>query len=285
MTQHQRPDFILAGVGKAGTTWIYECLKDHPDVAVPDTDSLNFFDLNYHRGLSWYQERLPEVDDDDTVLGEATPGYLIDPFAPERIAEYAPDATLLFCLRDPVDRAFSLWWHGYSDRNWTYEFEEMFDFTPPYQLWVVPGFYAHFLRRFDEHFDEEQMEIYLFEDMVADNASFIREIYETIGVRADYTPWPIGQRVNDAHYQGPNLLKRTRNWVRFDAPEPVGPVLEPFVDALSSVLLDRSRYEAGVDQELRRQLEEVYHDDIVALSSRLDRDLDHWFEQIDPSER
>jgi len=38
------PDFICIGAQKAGTTWLYNNLKDHPDIILPHLKELHFFD-------------------------------------------------------------------------------------------------------------------------------------------------------------------------------------------------------------------------------------------------
>lgn len=276
-----QPDFILAGVGKAATTWVYECLADHPGVHLPDTDSLNFFDLAYHRGMGWYTEALAGGQP-RAVVGEATPGYLIDPHAARRIATHCPDATLLFCLRNPIDRAFSHWWHGKSDGYWTYDFDEIFDNYPPYQMWVTPGYYDYHLSRFDEYFDEDQRHVLFFDDLVADDAAFISKVFSIVGVDPDYTPAPVGERVNEAHYAGPNLFKRGRNWVQNNASAAVERVLSPGVSLVRELFLDKSAYERGMDPEVRAQLEEIYRTDIHRLEDRTGRDLSHWFQETEP---
>ena len=45
------------------------------------------------------------------LTGEATPSYLVHPRAPQRVAALIPDVKLITLLRNPVDRAFSLYQH------------------------------------------------------------------------------------------------------------------------------------------------------------------------------
>ena len=44
-------DYFLVGVPKSASTWIYQCCLDHPEITVPDEDSLKYFDLKHHKGL------------------------------------------------------------------------------------------------------------------------------------------------------------------------------------------------------------------------------------------
>lgn len=45
------------------------------------------------------------------MVGEASPDYLFHPLAAGRVARDLPDVKLIVLLRDPVDRAFSHYWH------------------------------------------------------------------------------------------------------------------------------------------------------------------------------
>lgn len=40
---HAPPDFIGIGAPKAGTTWLYYQLKDHPDLWLPPVKELHYF--------------------------------------------------------------------------------------------------------------------------------------------------------------------------------------------------------------------------------------------------
>lgn len=270
-------DFILAGVGKSATTWVWSCLEDHPDVFVPETDSLNYFDIHYHERQEWFSDKFSNRTD-ESVVGEASPSYLIDHRAPERIAEIFPDIELIFCIRNPVDRAFSHWWHGKSQKYWTYEFEEIFEVYPPHQIWVTPGFYSYHLKKYDKYFDEDQMHIHLFDDLLEDDMEFIQDIYASIGADEEYLPNQVGEKVNEAALSGGDLITKTKGWVRENAPQPILHGIEPIWEKTRTLVEDKDQYEEGMDPEIRQELEKVYVDDVRQLSERIDRDLSHWFE-------
>ena len=48
------PTFIGIGAQRAGTTWAYNCLAQHPEVYMSEKKELHFFYANYSRGLDWY---------------------------------------------------------------------------------------------------------------------------------------------------------------------------------------------------------------------------------------
>ena len=107
MNEPHGPDFLGLGAQKAGTSWIYSCLYDHPQVCIPVKD-LHFFsrERNWSRGFTWYEEQFARCGP-DTVAGEFSTSYLADPDTAERIHARYPAVKLLACLRNPADRAFS----------------------------------------------------------------------------------------------------------------------------------------------------------------------------------
>jgi len=107
------PDFLIIGAQKAGTTWLREQLRAHPDVFMP-AEELHFFDHRhaYEKGAGWYADQFAEGADCSRV-GDKTPEYLYlseradIPEGPRRIHDLLPDARLIVVLRDPVTRALS----------------------------------------------------------------------------------------------------------------------------------------------------------------------------------
>ncbi len=121
------PDFLIIGTQRGGTTSLYKYLVRHPAVGHALTKELRFFDLHYDRGLDWYRSRFPSERHRaraaergvDLIVGEASPDYLFYPASPARVAADLPDVRLIVLLRDPVERAFSHYWHqrrrGFED--------------------------------------------------------------------------------------------------------------------------------------------------------------------------
>lgn len=113
-----RPDFLLIGAKRGGTTSLWRYLSEHPDVLdlFPRPENLKgmyYFDEQFDRGDRWYRSHFPARLRRDrpfgvrTVVGEATPYYLYHPLAPVRAHLVVPDAQILVVLRDPVERAYS----------------------------------------------------------------------------------------------------------------------------------------------------------------------------------
>jgi hypothetical protein len=110
------PDFLVAGVQKAGTTTAYAQLCTHPSIVPAAWKETRFFDTAlYDKGLPTYRARFPSVvrmawvrqRTGHAITGEATPTYLFHPRAAARARSVVPDARVVVILRDPVSRAIS----------------------------------------------------------------------------------------------------------------------------------------------------------------------------------
>jgi hypothetical protein len=121
------PDFLIAGVPKAGTTALHAALVRHPDLFLPSVKEPKFFlsdgrppvtggpgDAQTYQEHIWKRrdyEALFDPAPPGALRGEATPFYLYDLPAHDRIRTLVPHAKLIILLRDPVDRAHSNWTH------------------------------------------------------------------------------------------------------------------------------------------------------------------------------
>src|ERR671920_1370194 len=109
-----RPNFIVIGAAKAGTTALYWYLAEHPTVFMSPVKETNFFayaldeqgrlvygDPDVHKfpvkTLAEY-EALFAPAAGVLAVGEASPIYLECPQAPARIRATLPDVRLICCL-------------------------------------------------------------------------------------------------------------------------------------------------------------------------------------------
>jgi len=124
------PDFLVAGVPKAGTTALHAALSRHPGFYLSPVKEPKFFltdgppptrggpgDALTYREHIWRRDRYEAIFDaapPGTLRGESTPLYLYDPAAMVRIRALIPDVRLIVIIRDPVERAHSNWTHLWS---------------------------------------------------------------------------------------------------------------------------------------------------------------------------
>lgn len=202
------PDFVVVGAQRAGTTSLYNGLAGHPDVGRALTKEVRFFDVQYHRGLGWYRSNFPSVASRrrhrdrtgrDLVVGEASPDYLFYPEVPARIAADLPEARLLVVLRDPVDRAYSHYWHQVRRGFEVLPFEEAVareaervgdrsegvGFGAHHFSYLSRGYYADQLAHLFAYVPREQVTVLFSDDLFRDPEPVVSQVCEFLGLR----PW------------------------------------------------------------------------------------------------
>lgn len=117
------PDFVVVvvvGGQKCGTTSLYHYISHHPQVISAKTKEVHYFDLNFEKGDRWYNEQFPSPLEKikrsikikkKVITGEASPYYMVLPFAIERMHSYNSHIKIIVLLRDPIERALSHFYH------------------------------------------------------------------------------------------------------------------------------------------------------------------------------
>jgi DNA-binding transcriptional MerR regulator len=108
-----RPDFLIIGAQKAGTTSLYRYLSQHPQIRENNTwKEIHYFDKpeNYHQGFGWYLGHFPaKLSKGNKLTCDATPSYLYYKHVPQLIKQDLGSIKMIAVLRNPTDRAYSAW--------------------------------------------------------------------------------------------------------------------------------------------------------------------------------
>lgn len=120
---------VILGVQKCGTTSVANLLSKQEDVFVPSIKETYFFceDRAYKKGMHWFLSEFYSSSKafKAKIYCEATPFNLYSRAALERIkSDLPPDTKFIVCLRSPISRAYSAYWHQRRLGNETLGFEE-----------------------------------------------------------------------------------------------------------------------------------------------------------------
>lgn len=201
------PDFFIVGHHKCGTTALYEMLRFHPQIYMPDIKEPWFFarDLSLRfPTASWLPTTLDEylslfaAASPEQRTGEATPSYLLSRTAAASIADLQPDARIIAILREPATFLRSL--HLQSVRNHA---ETETDFRkalaledarrrgeaippeaarPQELLYSDHVRYVEQLQRYHAVFPPEQVLVLIYDDFRADNEGTVRRVLRFLEV-------------------------------------------------------------------------------------------------------
>lgn len=101
----RKPDYMIIGAQKSGTTTLFDLLSRHPDINNPKNKEMHYFDNRDIHSLRRYRSMFPFSP--GRLTGEATPIYLYYPGIPELVKDTFPKCKFIVILRDPVFRAYS----------------------------------------------------------------------------------------------------------------------------------------------------------------------------------
>jgi hypothetical protein len=174
------PNFLFIGPDKAGSTWLYQALKEHREVYLSHVKELFFFDRFYDKGWGWYLRFFEEAGEQHRIVGEICHDYLYSSVACQRIARDLPSVKLMVCLREPTQRAFSEYLYMIKLGLLSCDFE-----TALREIdWLIDrGRYAKHLSYYLEHFGREQIYVAVFDDLSADPQRFFDGICDFLGLQ------------------------------------------------------------------------------------------------------
>lgn len=269
-------DLFHVGPQKSGTTWIYECLLEHPEVCCPPVDTIHYYDMFYSRGPGWYAQSF-QAAQPGQLLFDPTPSYLRSPWAPRRMAKDNPDAKIIMCLRNPIDRAFSHYWHEKKKIRGNREFSEVLKNYDLFQNFLEPGFYAEHIERFLRYFPAEAMLIQWFEDLQLNSAGFLNELLKFSGISEDFEP-TILHRKRNAASPTQTLINRYIGEATERSVQVLPGKMANSIQKTSAyrLLSGRKEYLEGIPESLFRELLEICEPEISRLEILLDVDLEKW---------
>jgi len=213
--QGRVPDFFIVGHAKCGTTALYEMLRRHPQIFMPDFKEPMFFarnaDARATRGgpRRFEQTGLRSETLEDymalfaparpgQITGEASTFYLFTPEAPARIAAAQPDARIIAILREPASFVNSLHMQmlqnqAESERDLLKAIEleaprragreiPRHAYWPAALMYTERVRYAEQLRRLHAAFAREQVLVLIYEDFRRDNEGTLRSVLRFLGV-------------------------------------------------------------------------------------------------------
>ena len=104
----KKVNFICIGMGRSGSTWLYNVLLSQSGIELAkNIKETEFFNHNYHRGVKWYHSFY--TFNENKVYGELSNRYFSSPIALQNIKTYNPDIKIILLLRNPFERAASVW--------------------------------------------------------------------------------------------------------------------------------------------------------------------------------
>jgi len=275
------PNFLYVGSPKAGSTWIFEALRAHPEVFIPEAKYVQYFTRYYPRGADWYRKQFRGATGQHTAIGEVNASLMCKRDAIERMAALVPNAKLLISARNPMERDWSAYLFRQRNGEVRGSFREAIDGSDHFVSRA--SHYIDCIRDLEQYFPRDQLGIFVFDDLKSDPRAFARSIFEFLDVDSEFEFNNAGRKAYAASrariqwiatgIKKVSVLARDLGMTRMIA------------RAKKSRLLMKTLY-VPIDKSKTKQIPledwmflcERYADGINRLGRYLQRDLSHWFD-------
>lgn len=229
------PNVLFIGAQKAGTTALSQYLFENVNVCCSDVNNIvsttdsstnfqnpketHFFDLYFHRGLTYYQQLYQHCRNDKSsstttsiIIMDATPNHMRYPDRVKQLYQQHGSLSKLkifMVLREPVQREISAYKHrvhfykndpaaiaATEDTVIDEEDGSIMTFEKAMELQVIPeingttsisnlrgrSFYAYWIRRWFELFDRKNILVLSYDEVKANSDEAVRRLLHFLGL-------------------------------------------------------------------------------------------------------
>jgi hypothetical protein len=294
------PDFLIVGAAKSGTTSLFNCLKQHPQVFMPSASDEPYFltgrdfkEIDHKKGA--YGKNVVTTLEDyanlfknakgHKAIGEKSVGYLYYyEESIKNIKKYLNNPKIIIILRNPVERAFSNYLHHVRDLYEKESFESALDLIQErkqknywwgYDL-IGGGLYYHPVKSYLEDFND--IKILLHEDLKNNKENILKDIFEFLGVDSTF-------KVDTDVYSNISGVPKNYLLQHLLFNDYINPLikyiakklkLEKTMMRLRSDIVLKNIEKPKMKKETREYLTKIYKDDILKTQELINRDVSGW---------
>lgn len=277
MTEENTPielDFVGIGPQRTASTWLDEMLRRHPSIALPaGVKETKFFDERFHKGFDWYARHFIDATPSQ-IRGEIGPTYFDHDAARERLKRAFPQLKVIVNLRNPVERAFSVYRLELTKGRVTGGFRQAVAKTPRI---ITSGHYAEHCPKWEAAFGRENVLYLLQEDSRTHPEQVLDRVYDFLGVPRVPMPSVAREDFSVTHVpRYPRLARLFSETARLLR----GLRLHWLVNLGKAAALTRV-YQGGeaaetLTPELRSDLVKTFERDIAWVEQKLGREFPEW---------
>jgi hypothetical protein len=290
-----KPNFLIVGAAKCGTTSMFQYLSQHRDIFMPEWKELSFFIGDPYGPVHKvkkprYYARVFAQAKNQTAVGEASTSYLYDEAAPGIIKKKLGSIKILIILRDPVAMSYSLYNHQVRREGETIKsFEAALEAEPGRKnspdfkkncygwhanyYYYQRGLYYEQVKRYVNMFGKDNVKIILFDELAENPVQVVQQVFRFLGVDDTFVP------VIKVHNPAGGILNIPRFW------RDTGLFLKTFQFVFSKNVIKKIPHlirnigrkpPRPINPLTEKKLRENYDDDMRRLESLIGKDLSAW---------
>ena len=293
-----KPNFLIVGAAKAGTTSLAKYLNEHPDIFIPEQKELRFFVKDALLNISDNDPLKKDIlkssilDENEyfkiynvkeKMAGDASVHYLYHhEEAIPKIKSYLGDIPIIIMLRNPVDRAISHVKYLKTLHNSTIQDElnmenkRIDNNYNSFWFYKTLGFYSVQVEAYLSNFSN--VKIILFEDFQKNTKESFEEVVDFLKL----PPFTL-EKFN---IHNPSIEKRVL--FKLITESGILKLFKPFIPKkgreslkkFSVSSINYKRIELTLTQKEKNNFMEDYKKDIIKLEKLLQRNLSSWYDEL-----
>ncbi len=311
-----KPNFIIAGERRSGTTSLANYFKSHPEIYLHSRIDMAYFVDPQTKGLKdtvkgkidsdLWEKKFSSEDyislfkdaKNEIAVGEKSADYFFWKESHHRIKKTVPDVKIILSLRNPVERCWSHYLNELGKGRETLSFKEALrkekeriefsDYARNHLSYLKRGFYDETLEFLYETFDREQIHVVILEELIKRPEIELEKVYNFVGVNPKLGVKFKGGKINK------NWTTFQYEWVKNNS---ILSAIELFVTKLQRKILSKiikqnykrkqwslkieslyrkTKDDINISVEEKNFLSKIYEDHIDNLERILNRDLSIW---------
>lgn len=276
-------DFIGVGAQKSGTSWIYACLYEHPQICAPIKE-IHFFsrERNWSKGIDWYLNKFNSCKT-GLLKGEFSTSYLYDENSAARIKKHFPKAKIILSLRNPVNRAFSQYRNAIKAGEISKDTSTEEAIEKDKSI-IEQGLYYGQIKRYLDIFGKERILVLIYEDSKKNPAEFIKSIYKFLNIDENFVPSMLHRSVNTArtprHVVVDRYMTRIAEFLRRIGLDKIVWFIKK--SSIPDMVRKVNTQEDDIilAPDVKKRLKKIFQEDVKKLSKLIGRDMSHeWIEK------
>ena len=288
MKENFKIDFAGIGAPKCATTWLYQCLKEHPQLYLLPKDNKKaayFAKSNQTEEFQNYYNFFLKGKKEGQLAGEFSTRYIFEKEAAERMKSHNPEMKIIVSLRNPSERAFSAYIHHFSlskkEKEWL-PFKEALKKAP--KAILEEGFYAKHLKNYFNVFGEENILVLIVGDIKENSKKELKKLYSFLEVDNSFVPQALKRIVSSGVFKttklgqffhkkvSPSFKKSKIGW-KLNQSSFLENIFYKFAGIYAKL---KTQSAPSLTGEERNCLLDIYKEDIEKLEKLIKRDLSFW---------
>ena len=285
-----KPNFIISGFPKCGSTALHYYVDAHPEIFMPKQKELHYFTQSYisklNKGPGDLEAKKSQVKSLDSyfkmfegvsgekTIGETSPSYINYPNSFKKINKELDTPKVIILTRDPIKRAYSNYLHLLREHRETESFSKSLDLEnfrksqqySDFWLYTFNSFYYDKIIEAKKVFSD--VLILTQEELNLDTKKTLIKVYKFLEVDSEFTPKNSNNRYNKGGLYKKNIItnfifKQGKIKTIFKKIVPIS----PWMKAIKNSLISNYHYKAApVDEETENKLVKLFKREVYNLT-------------------